>query len=391
MKFAHYSVREYLDSNRTLNAIFGHRTIDEEDPKNRLLETTLLEVLRIASNNSLEPEIESMDVPNVSRAVDSRLNFYCVVSALLSLHQSPDRICQEHTLKALAIDLLDPSMPHFATMETAARAINDATPLFSVLRYAEGASFWTIEWHPETKTELIHLYNLLALTSSNEKFSSLVKTFLQEKDLKSLFQAQVCYSTEVWLSYDRYEPITCTFKGSLLEVFAQPVLRPVEPFKLLVEVGAGLFNASIALLFFIGGHRHSSPRDCKGFCPLRRLLDLGADPNLRGYRVTPLQIATVCRDCDGVEMLLKAGALPNDTGSPDGVLWEEDSVLRHYNYLHGTSPLKICRTFAWIPATLDDSEAYSPKIEELLLQYGAEDFSTACGIDKQETRMFSRG
>ena len=133
---------------------------------------------------------------------------------------------------------------------------------------------------------------------------------------------------------------TYTFKGSLVEVFAQLALRLVNAFKSSIEVRAGLFDPSIALLLYICNHDHSVQEDCKGLCPLQRLLEVGADPNLRGYQITPLQIATISSDCDGVERLLKAGALPNDTGSPNGVIWEDESIMHHLNHLHGASPLK---------------------------------------------------
>lgn len=385
--FAHYTVREYLDS----NSVFGHRTIGGGNPKDRLLQITLSEAQRIEPTELWELETDFTDNSDVIRAVDSKFNIYCVLSALLSLHQFADRICQESTLKALAIDLLDPSMPHFPTMEDAAFHIEHATPSFSTNYVFEEAYFWTVQWHPDTKTELKHLYNLLLLTESEPKCLPLAKTFLQGKDPKSLLQAQACFSREVWhvLSDDDQE--TYTFKGSFVEIFAQLAVRSVDAFKFLLEVGAGLFDPSIALLLYIRGHNHSVQFDCKGFCPLQRLLEVGADPNLRGYRITPLQIATVSSDYDGVERLLKAGALPNDTGSPDGIIWEEDSIMHHMNQLHGTSPLRICRDFARIrsPIAVEEREDDRKKIEELLLHYGAEEFSTTCGLDMQETRTIA--
>ena len=384
--FAHYSVREYLDSSRTLNTVFGHRTIGGGNLKDQLLEITLSEAQRIEPDELWELGSKfpnNPDVVRVVRAVDSRFNIYCVVSALVSLYLSSDRICQENTLKALAIDLLDPSMPHFSTMRKAVSVIELATPVFS--EFLGKSCFWAMEWHPDTKTELIHLYNLLLLTESDRECLPLAKTFLQERDSKSLLQAQVCFSREMWSIRSYEDHKTSTFKGTFVEIFAQLALRSVGAFKLLMEVGAGFYDPSVALLLFIRGHDHSLQWDCKGFCPLQRLLEAGADPNLRGYRITPLQIATVSSDCDGVERLLKAGALPNDTGSPNGVIWEEDSSMRILNHLHGASPLKICRDFEHFYRRIDQIEGKTSdrqKIEELLLQYGAEAFSTTCGASQ---------
>ena len=186
---------------------------------------------------------------------------------------------------------------------------------------------------------------------------------------------------------------TLLFKGSLIEVCAQLAFEDLFPFMFLVEVGAGLFDPSIALLLFIGSHVHSLESDCKDFCPLQRLIELGADPNLKGYRVTPLQIAVFCDDYERVEMLLNTGARPDDTGCPDGVDWREDAFMDDLDCLHGFSPLHICSDF---PIT--DRRAMRKvgvdgwkKIEALLLCRGAKAFSTQSSISVQESETIIEG
>ena len=380
--FAHYSVREYLDSTRTSNAVFGYHTIDGGDLKDRFLEITLSEAQHIESNELWELETNLTDNSDVIQAIDSSFNIYCVMSALLSLYKFPSQICRHSTLNALAIDLLDPSKPHFSTMEAAASSIDRATPSFSNQDLLPEAFSWEVEWHPDTNTELKHLYNLLLLTEDSDCLP-LAKTFLQGKDLKSLLQAQLCFKRDVWFIDSDDDTEKYVFKGSLIEVFAQLEIRAPDAFEFLVEVGAGSFDPSIVLLLYIGGHDHSMHFDC--FCPLQRLIELEANPNLRGYRITPLQIATYSSDYEGVEMLLKAGAKPNDTGSADGVIWRENSVMHDLNRLHGASPLRICRDFAIIarPNTREIGADDRKKIEALLLYHGAEAFSTTSGLDIQ--------
>ena len=374
VSFAHYSVREYLDSNRTSNAVFGYHTIGGGDLKDRFLEITLSEAQHIEPNELWELETNPTDDLDVIQAVDSRFNIYCVVTALLSLHKFPSQIYRHSTLNALAIDLLDPSMPHFPTMEIAAFSVEWAMSVFSDQNIFSDACFWNVEWHPDTDMEVHHLCNLLLLTESSRECLPLAKKFLEGKDLRSLLQAQLSFNREVMMtdSDPRY-----VFEGSLIEVFAQLAIRSVDAFKFLVEVGAGSFDPSIALLLYIGGHIHSEPYDCEGFCPLQRLLEHGADPNLKGYRITPLQIATFTSDYEGVEMLLKAGAMPNDTGCADGVIWPEDSVMHDLNHLHGTSPLRICRELAIIsrPEHRRVEANDRKEIEALLLSHGADAYS----------------
>ena len=372
VSFAHYSVREYLDSNRTSNAVFGYHTIGGGDLKDHFLEITLSEAQHIESN-----ELGELDDYDVVQAVDFRFNIHCVISALLSLYRFPNQICRHSTLNALAIDLLDPSMPHFPTMEAVALSIERETLVFSDQNIFSDGCIWNVEWHPDTNKELQHLCNLLLLTESCRGCLPFAKTFLQGKDLKILLQAQLCFNRELEEVLSSDDSGKYAFKGSLIEVFAQLAIGSVIAFKFLVKVGAGSFDPSIALLLYIGGHMHLAQFDCKGFCPLQRLLELGANPNLRGYRVTPLQIATYSNDYEGVEMLLKAGAMPNDTGCADGVIWPEDSVMHDLNHLHGTSPLRICREFAIIERPIGREVGVNDRkrIEALLLSHGADAYS----------------
>ncbi|KAL6713227.1 hypothetical protein ACLMJK_009348 [Lecanora helva] len=273
-------------------------------------------------------------------------------------------------------------------MEDATTAIFYATPFFSDLLHEHISAM--VQWHPDTETQLKHLYYLLHLTEYTRESLPLVKTFLQGKDTKSLLHTQVCFSREINPVLNRTGDNTHAFKGSLIEVFAQSAILSEYPLEFLIEVGAGLFDPSIVLTLFIGGHHHARSAECNSSCPLQRLLKAGANPNKGDYQMTPLQIATVGRDSYGVECLLKAGALPNDTGNPNGVIWEEDTIMHHLSHLHGASPLKICREFkVFYQYDSSEGEDERKKIEDLLLQYGAEDFLTTCEPDYVEDEVDS--
>ena len=76
--------------------------------------------------------------------MESKIDFYCVVSALLSLDRFLDRICKDERIKALAVDFLDPSMPHFQTTQDAAWAIERAASLFSIQDFSIGDALWVV-------------------------------------------------------------------------------------------------------------------------------------------------------------------------------------------------------------------------------------------------------
>lgn len=288
--FAHYTVHEYLDSGRNFISASVCHTNDEGGLKKHFIKITLSEAQRIKQNGlwGLETDV---DYPNVFEAVESDFNSYCVVSALLSLYKLPGQICHQGMLRALVIDLLDPTKPHFEIMKLAVSAFENAMYIFSSRNVLNEEQWWSVQWHPETSTEAVHLHHLLLLIESCKEYIPLVKTFLLEKDRKGLLQDRLRFEVEDWVSPITGYTESYTFDGSPIEVFAQRAIISVDVIKVLMEVGAGLFDPSTVLLLFIGCHNHPQCHS-RAFCPVERLLKLGGNPNLTDYKVTPLQIVT---------------------------------------------------------------------------------------------------
>jgi hypothetical protein len=140
------------------------------------------------------------------------------------------------------------------------------------------------------------------------------------------------------------------FSGSVIEVMSQFVDHSFHSFRFLLNSYPGFYDPSTTLLHFIGPHgviyriRKSCYNDYNSDCPVRTLLEAGAEPNPSGYRVTPLQIAVAAWDLEGVQLLLEYGADPEGTGDPNGLIWPHTSPKFGFNGLHGKSPLQICRT-----------------------------------------------
>jgi len=111
---------------------------------------------------------------------------------------------------------------------------------------------------------------------------------------------------------------------------------------LISEHGAIHFDLSKILLLYVYCHQDCP---CEESCSLKRLLRLGASANgPEGAFVTPLQVAVACWDFNGVEILLNAGAEPNEIGQ-NGSGWAQSLFKERFNHLHGTSSLHIIKHF----------------------------------------------
>ena len=124
VSFAHCTVREYLDMNRTSDANLSYRTIGRGDLNDDFLEITLSEAQHIKTNESWNSKSNLMAEADDIGAGFSTFHNYCVSSALLSLFEFPSQIGPHGTLSTLAIYLLDPSKPHYPTLYATACAID---------------------------------------------------------------------------------------------------------------------------------------------------------------------------------------------------------------------------------------------------------------------------
>ena len=361
VSFAHYTVQEYLGSNRISKTSTAYVTSCKEDLEQTLLEMMFAEALQVEQN---EPYCKFLQENScdVMQPVEGYFTTYCVISALCALRRCSARISPHDKLSKLAIVLLDPSKAHFHFLESAARHIDQfkSTPL------GDGrGQFWNLIWDSKaSNTDAAHLLNILLLAWEKPEYLLLAEKFLQSKNDKDFLTSRLTFSMSEYFFDNVYK-----FDGSIIEIFAQSAFEASDIFRLLLEHGMGLFDPSAILLLFIGRHQCNPDSDCSNYCLVERLLELGADPNMTGCWVTPLQIAVKCYDLKAVTSLLEAGANPNPIEQSNGIFWEKGTSLRRFNGLHGASPLYICRYFQseWF-----GRKGHSEQIEAILLQYGAE-------------------
>ena len=168
----------------------------------------------------------------------------------------------------------------------------------------------------------VHLLHLLLLAEDVSKYLPLAEKFLQTKDTRDFLQARLRFEKPAWgMNLDDIEK-SYLFDGSIIEVYAQLTTT---------------------------------------------------DPNSRGSRITPLQIAIQLGDLAAVRTLLDAGVDPNNTESSEGTIWEDGTLISYFNHLDGASALYICREFGLYLEKGHPRLWREPfkRIEKTLLRYGA--------------------
>jgi hypothetical protein len=368
---AHYTVREFLESNRAITQLAGWTKISTEECYSGILGA----ILDFATAPEAPPLcVEDYDVFGhgpLEIGSASSLHEYCLASSVRSL-----TTCEKLVNPSLAFRLLDPCAAHYKGLILALRMAE----VFS--RGEMIPEFWDFSW-TDTSSKASSAVILISLLVMN--CFGLAKALATKLDIKQLIHQNLTGELlwripERWFGEDARD-IGCQFQGNIVDVLAQIRELDKDCLDFIQETAPTLVNYQKLLPSFVpccGGPYHGPDRI--GGDVLQRLLDLGADPDPTGFRVTPLQIATYTRDLEYVRILLNAGADPNNAGDPHGSAWNGDSVLSPFNRLHGNAPIELLRAlepqFFYLGRMTDEEiEAaegvITDEIEWALLSYGA--------------------
>jgi hypothetical protein len=399
VSFAHYTVLEFLNSAQILGSSAASFAVTSQSKDFDLAEIMLREAFNQQPEYSFDIEDQLQSDDKIAELFETNFNVYCIERSTYYLFKKSHELSQVDKLSLLVFELLNPSRPHFKHFSaTAWHAWHNEKSAekfigidFMVLAKRERVKdlFWSLNKHPSSAETGI-LLSLLLLTQ--DKDLVLVSKFLPGISVQEVLKDQVDF-----IIHRREDDGTDSkwnqihFHGSIIELFAQLAALETRPFRFLLEelvkCGADSFDPSTVLLSYIGSHFHHSPCRREDYCPLLRLLELGAKTKVTGYSVTPLQIAATSWDLQGVRILLEAGADPKNIGDSGGMTWAEDSLMGRYNCLRDSSPLNIARRvrIKSYPAYLQDEESEddSADIEALLLQHGAKEgeISSLAGVE----------
>jgi hypothetical protein len=375
---AHYTVREFLESDRLKCHSSFFKLLPDDKYK---------DCLNAVFQNALGSET-SGDFENMFIVRRMGLSEYCLASSFRSLN-----VLEEFVDANLVFQLLDPEASHYPKLRAAWTERHDVDEdegmvlTDTVMAGAEedsGKYFSQLKWDSFNSTDVAPAIFVLLVLLMELQCYHLAELCLRRYSVKAVLEAKFSVTLERLSSFSD-EIGVWNFSGTVLEYFATYTSSTTYPFdkdfRFCCNHGAGIVDFTSILSFYLPIHNHFQ---CQGNveedCVLKTLLHHGAHMEPKGYEIAPLQICCARLDVPGVKLLLEAGADPNFIGQKNGIVWGSDSMLYEFKILLGMSPLHIIRMngeFEAIDTALTEKdlrEGSVSSIESLLLEHGAQDF-----------------
>lgn len=388
--FAHYTVKEYLQSSRILHTKVGFFALSQETIKKQFAEIAFRHALSIPPDTL--PQCATSGY--LHKLLDEDFESYCGLSSMLQIEFWPEAMSLDSTLMDLSEEFVNPHTPVFGNLRNLHSIMRDEKDSFLTDEMYIANAFYEVSWiqlsDPKPAVFLSFLLNI-----NFDKTPHLALAFAERHSMLPILTQQL--NLEIDLQDTYYEPgyRLFHFEGSIPEIFAQWSHEQRGVFKCILDLISELevthFDLSTLLLLYVGHHNTCC---LPNSCLLKRLLHLGANVNgPRGAFVTPLQIAVSCWDFKGVEILLNAGADPNALGE-NGSGWARGSIMEKFNHLHKASSLHIIKHIQCIyrgetDNCIDSDEISRENIEARLLEVEAVEIAPS-GLEPESNDVLNQ-
>ncbi|KAK1589947.1 uncharacterized protein LY79DRAFT_556154 [Colletotrichum navitas] len=330
VSFAHYTVLEYLASPRRYqpNRFFAF-------DKDEMLVNQAELILEQAQFFSIADAGHFTNQDVDGRQYERVPNFptYCALSALMLIDRHDSFLAEKHSLASLVISF-EPEKAHFLDILHRFAGFKDEDPTTFI--YGTTPTFYSVTWNALPDPQIRTLVQLLL--SGALKLSHFL---LQKSNAASILKADIHLEVDLDL-YDigpTEHSRTWHFHGSVVDFYAMHCIRNPTIFKYLIDSWAGAIDFRTVLVSYIPWHAHQ--RDCKDWCVVQKLLESGAPVDSQDYALTPLQVAVAFLDLEGVDALLRNGAMTSALGSTASGEAKYDH-LGLSRFLGGKLPLEIC-------------------------------------------------
>lgn len=225
---AHYTVKEYLESQRISQRATGYFSTGQEVMIKECIRTIFQEAQAIDLHDWPDAKAELLSQPHCYFSSDTPDLFlqdfavYCVVSSSKLLHTKQNVIALDKLLLSLVVDFVNPALTHFDSIVR----LNDCFEQWGFFvdhLYPVDGEWFFPSWNVQPDcVETGILLNLLCISCYSD-FPILADAFLDGKDILSIAKSNV--------NFRKVEPTAgqsrmYDFDGSLLEVMAQLYPRP---------------------------------------------------------------------------------------------------------------------------------------------------------------------
>ncbi|KAF5013479.1 hypothetical protein FDECE_504 [Fusarium decemcellulare] len=347
-KIAHGDVRDLLKSHRIPESL-SFFSLQPQD--------TYKDVL--ASVFCRANATKVLEIPYITETIID-LDQYCVVTAIAAF-----KVLESYIEPSLAFEFLSPQSKGYPRLQD--------KKVTRICRYDGEICCHEVDW-ASLKADNISIGILLQLMELNttKLLHACIRSYGRDETLNSTLSLKANREIHCpYIGFMRKESDDKrSFHGTALDYFAifnYDIRSFEDTFLSLLDYADSSMNMSTVLRFYTARWDHTN--DTKEKSIISKLLQLGADPNSKDFRVTPLQIACAQGDTEIIEILLKEGGNANLGGNPSVSEWDETHVLRSFAVLHGLSPLRIVKTASRTAM----SRGQRPGLEQLLLQHQAKD------------------
>lgn len=338
MTLAHYTVREYLESDRASQGSSSYFAMGSDTFED--LTALILNIsLQAASSMPLYSPAMVRDVHQRGAGKDNGLYYlFSGIEAIREPAAPGSRVNPD-----LAFEFLDPSKRHLSSLLDLLPSLLPVDPdavtsiIFGPFNFARLG----LKLDTSVNSSLFILAHLLLLERLD-----LAAQLLDRVPLQQMWTESLSASPTVIL--ENGAPFNWNITGNIVELFtvwlADSNFRSAYILGFFFDHALGLFDPTKILLYYIRTHSlDCHPCMDDDSCPLRKLLGLGANPDGPGSWCTPLQMAAGLLDLGGIRSLLRAGASPLAAGDPTATAWPETHPMATFSTLRGMTPMEILR------------------------------------------------
>lgn len=191
VSLAHYTVKEYLESQRTSGSAVGYFSTGQEPMTKECMRTIFQEAQSIDWLVEKAELLRGDDTGDTPDAFLQDFSVYCVVSSSKSLLSRENVIASDTLLLPLAIDFVNPTLDHFHDICWITESFQDSCLFFSEQNRGEEGlwlfPFWEVQPDSVETTILLHFL----LQSSMPDYPMLVHAFVEGKKLGDIAQSNV--------------------------------------------------------------------------------------------------------------------------------------------------------------------------------------------------------